>query len=179
MKSVWYYRDPDLPYFELKISRDGDISYKKHSHEEYSIGIVKKGSSSFWHEGRIHTVGPKTMVLIPPRMVHSCNPQKEEQWKYKMLFINAAWMRDFFRSKFIPEINYPIVSDIPDSEEIIRLDGLIAGLTVPVGPLEKEARLISFLEEHRRHWRGERLRQRRRDGFVAWPECFRQRWFRH
>jgi len=144
---VQFYRDADLPFFELKACGVSDISYKKHSHEEYSIGIVDNGKSSFWYEGKIVEVGSNTIVLIPPEMVHSCNPQKEEQWKYKMLFIDAAWMQNFLQSKAIHAFNHPIVKNISDCAVFNMMDSMIDSLTGHASPLEKEATIISVLEQ--------------------------------
>jgi AraC-like DNA-binding protein len=147
MPGVQFYRDAALPFFELKICDANRLCYKKHSHEEYSLGVIDAGSSSFWYEGKTMGVNPQTVVLIPPGLVHSCNPQPEEQWKYKMLFIEAGWMRRFLENRGIPAFCQPVVRDRVKTNSCQALDNMLSRLTVPASPLEKEAAVMAFFEQ--------------------------------
>jgi len=83
VNGVQFYRDKDLP-FEIKLSDTiSDLSYKKHSHEEYSLGVVNKGESSFWCEGEVTQIYQKTLVFIPHNIVHACNPNSDKPWNTK------------------------------------------------------------------------------------------------
>lgn len=143
---VQFYRDADLPYFELKQCDTSQLSYKKHAHEEYSLGIVDKGKSSFWYEGRSEEVSPQTIVFIPPDLVHSCNPQQEEQWKYNMLFINAAWIDRFMNREEKVLYQYPVVKNISDPEIFSMTNKMIENLIQNASPLEKEESIIAIFE---------------------------------
>lgn len=143
---VQFYRDTDLPYFELKQCDTSQLSYKKHAHEEYSLGIVDKGKSSFWYEGKSQEVSPKTIVFIPPDLVHSCNPQQEEQWKYNMLFINATWIDGFMNRKVKSLYPYPVVLNISDPEIFSMTNIMIENLIQNASPLEKEESIIAIFE---------------------------------
>lgn len=144
MNSVQFYRDADLPFFELKLCDANRLCYKKHSHEEYSLGIVDNGSSSFWHEGKITEVNPQTLVLIPPGMVHSCNPHRQSQWKYKMLFIEESWMQRFLESRGIPVFAQAVVRHMPAYNFV---NTMIDPLFCQVSPLEKEASIMDLIEQ--------------------------------
>ena len=146
-KGVQFYRDAHLPYFELKLCDTSQLSYKKHAHEEYSLGIVDKGKSSFWYEGKWEEVSPKTIVFIPPNLVHSCNPQQEDHWKYKMLFINTTWIHGFINSKDKPLFCNPIVEAISDHEIFSLTNKMIEDLTEHTSPLEKEESIIAIFEK--------------------------------
>jgi len=152
MNGVRFYRDMDLPYFELKECDTSQLSYKKHAHEEYSLGIVDKGKSSFWYEGKYEEVSPKTIVFIPPNLVHSCNPQQADHWKYKMLFINTSWIDGFINSKERPVFNYPIVKANSDDEIFNLTNKMIENLTRNVNPLEKEGSIIAIFEKMASHF---------------------------
>jgi AraC-like DNA-binding protein len=147
MNGVQFYRDVDLPYFELKECDTSQLSYKKHTHEEYSLGIVNKGKSSFWYEGKYEEVSPKTIVFIPPNLVHSCNPQQADHWKYKMLFINTAWIDDFMNSKERPLFNYPIVKANGNPEIFNLTNKMMEDLRKDVSPLEKEENIIAIFDK--------------------------------
>jgi AraC-like DNA-binding protein len=162
MKGVQFYRDKDLPYFELKTCDTSQLSYKKHAHEEYSLGIVDKGKSSFWYEGKWKEVSPKTIIFIPPDLVHSCNPQQEDQWKYKMLFINTTWIHGFMKSKEKPIYNGPFVKAISDYGIFNLTNKMLEDLTEHTSPLEKEASIITVFDKMTAHleWeKGKRLKK--------------------
>lgn len=141
-----FYCDKELPYFELKICDTSDLSYKKHAHEEYSLGIVDQGSSSFWYEGKVEEIGAKTMVFLPPNVVHSCNPIDQNLWKYKMLYINRDWMQGFIKSKSELPFNAPIVNDVSDCETFDLINKMMESLCSNASPLEKEAIILAVFD---------------------------------
>ncbi len=147
MTGVQFYRDVDLPFFELKICDANRLCYKKHSHEEYSLGVIDAGNSSFWYAGKTIGVDPQTIILIPPGLVHSCNPQPQAQWKYKMLFIEVGWMQRFLETRGIPAFCQPVVSNRVKANSCRSLDRMLASLTYPASPLEKEAGVMAFFEQ--------------------------------
>jgi AraC-like DNA-binding protein len=147
VQGVQFYRDKDLPYFELKVCDTSALSYKKHAHEEYSLGIVAKGKSSFWYDGKSVEVCPRTIVIIPPNLIHSCNPQRDDQWKYKMLFVNSKWIQGFMNSEGECLFDQPVVSDIGDYQTFSMVNKKIDSLTSNVSLLEKEASIIAVFEK--------------------------------
>ena len=74
MTGIGFYRDEALPFFELKLCQEYGVAYKKHAHEEYSLGLVVAGGSSFWCEGGHEDIAPQTMLLLPPGCMHACKP---------------------------------------------------------------------------------------------------------
>lgn len=147
MKGIEFYRDAKLP-FELKCSDTiSDLSYKKHSHEEYSLGIVNAGNSSFWCDGSSNQIGPQSLVFIPGEVVHACNPQQDGPWKYKMLYLQAKWVRDFFIARGKAEASVSLVKTLKERKRLEALNRLISQLAGPADRLEKETALVTLLEE--------------------------------
>lgn len=85
-------RDTDAPWWELRISTNSADCYRPHTHDEYSIGLVDAGQALFRHAGNTVKTRTGTVVMIGPRVVHSCNPVDIERWSYRMLFIRAGWL---------------------------------------------------------------------------------------
>jgi len=147
MNGVQFYRDEDLP-FEIKLSDTiSDLSYKKHSHEEYSLGIVNKGESSFWCEGKLTEIYQKTLVFIPNDIVHACNPNGDMPWKYKMIYVQPDWVKGFIESHGGGTIGYPIVKEISNNKAFGEINKRIDMLISSVSFLEKEAILLSIFEQ--------------------------------
>ncbi len=153
MKGVQFYRDIDLPYFELKECDTSRLSYKKHTHEEYSLGIVDKGRSIFWYEGKSEEVSPQTIIFIPPDLVHSCNPQQKDHWKYKMLFINMAWMDSFMGSKERTLLRHSIVKANAVPEFFTLTNKMMDDVRKDISPLEKEGSIITIFDKLFSHFK--------------------------
>lgn len=147
-EKVRFYRDRHLPFFELKHCSTGELSYRKHTHEEYSVGIVEQGKSFFWYGGKTSVIAPKTVVFLPPDLIHSCNPFYPGQWAYSMLFVNAAWVERFMNSHSNYIFNQPVIREAPVHEASFELNTLLETLSTDVIPLEKEASIMSFFERH-------------------------------
>lgn len=142
MSGTSFYRDPNTPFFELKLYDTSKFSYKKHFHEEYSLGLVDQGASRFWHEGGNIDVDPGSLVLIPPNALHACNPQSEGGWKYRMLFIHPQWVRNLAdRNGRPPEFLSPLIQYHRSYRAMV--DRMIVCLTGHGSPLEKEASALS------------------------------------
>ena len=87
------HRHPAAPWAELRVSVNTRDCYRAHAHAEFSVGIVDTGCATFHHPGGPQQVQAGSVVLIEPDVVHSCNPRPGNIWSYRMLFINADWLR--------------------------------------------------------------------------------------
>jgi len=144
---ICFYRDPYLPFFELKQCSTGGLSYRKHAHEEYSVGVVEQGRSFFWCAGQTTVLSPKTVVFLPPDSIHSCNPFHPERWAYTMLFVDAKWVQDFIISYKSCFWNRPIVKTAAGHKAVQASSMLLRSLRTDASPLEKEAMIAAFFEQ--------------------------------
>ena len=87
-----FYRHPQLPWVELRVSTQSPHHYRLHMHEEYSLGLVDQGHAIFTHAKGPHHLHVGSMVLIEPHAWHACNPTQITHWSYRMLYIQADWL---------------------------------------------------------------------------------------
>jgi AraC-like DNA-binding protein len=104
-----FWRDDALPFIEARCVEDGrKVCYAKHAHETFSIGAISNGHCSYLNGGKTDRVGAGAVVVMNPGEVHACNPIGEEQWGYRMFYIDVPWLRTIqddlggSRSCFIP-----------------------------------------------------------------------------
>ncbi|WP_447740215.1 AraC family transcriptional regulator [Pseudomonas laurentiana] len=89
--ALW--RDPALPHVESRRACHSRACYKAHSHPTFSIGAVDAGVSHFTGAGNgQECLTPGTLVLVPARRVHACNPEPGKAWSYQMLHVDANWL---------------------------------------------------------------------------------------
>jgi AraC-like DNA-binding protein len=87
------YRNPAVPWLELRVSTDSADCYRMHTHAEFSVGIVDEGEAIFHHPSGPQRVAPGTVVLIEPDVIHACNPVAQSVWSYRMLFVESGWVQ--------------------------------------------------------------------------------------
>ncbi len=143
MAGITYYRDADVPFFELKVCDAEHLSFKKHYHEEFSVGLVEKGASRIWHEGRQVEVLPGNLVLIPPGVFHACNPRDTANWQYKMLFVSPAWVDGLDEQTRGPALRQG-VRCLPGRAFARLMADTARSLMAPASPLAKESAVLAL-----------------------------------
>lgn len=113
MAGIDFYRDASVPFFELKVCKADHMAFKKHYHEEFSLGLVEEGASRVWHEGRQVEIFPASLVLIGPGVFHACNPRDKARWQYKMLFVQPAWVESLGQAAKVPVLREGGVRCLP------------------------------------------------------------------
>jgi AraC-like DNA-binding protein len=88
-----FWRDDALPFIEVRSVEDGrKVCYAKHSHETFSIGAISTGRCNYLNGGKTERIGAGTVVVMNPGDVHACNPVADEQWGYRMFYIDVPWL---------------------------------------------------------------------------------------
>ncbi len=142
MAEVRYYRDPELPVFEIKSCCSKVHASRKHAHDEFSIGVVVQGDSLVNGTGRDFTVTTGSIIIIPPEIVHQCNPENINKWQFEMLFLKKEWVFSWLDE--IPP-DFSISAKTLNSRDYARATRLFDLLRKEKYELEKEAFLITEL----------------------------------
>ena len=85
------WRDPVMPYAEFRATYHSTLAYKKHSHNELSIGYIESGQTLTHYQGKQWQLQQGDLVLIEPEKVHTCNPVTEQGRSYCMLYLDKHW----------------------------------------------------------------------------------------
>jgi AraC-like DNA-binding protein len=143
---IW--RDTALSHVEARSVEDGrELSYGKHFHEDFSIGIVAGGQSLYLNGREKETIGAGTVVVMNPGDAHSCNPTRAAPWAYRMLYLNTGWLGSIQQ-----ELGASRNQDFqPFSTTSTRRPALYAAinrlydvLTSSASPLEKEGACVGL-----------------------------------
>lgn len=73
---------------EYKAVRGFERAFVLHFHPEWSVALVRRGTSrarigSVWYD-----VAAGDVVLIPPYLPHVCNPDRRGHWSYDLLLVD-------------------------------------------------------------------------------------------
>lgn len=147
MQGIRYFLNNSNGDIEVKRCNNSIHSTKAHFHNEVSIGLIEKGCSKTEIGGSTYELTDRTFLIIPPNMVHKCNPYDYEQWSFRMLYINKEWFQSAFdieseKIKFsYREVNQNMFSNI------INLFDNIENKLIDVEDESKLLRYISVLNE--------------------------------
>ncbi|MCR2803913.1 AraC family transcriptional regulator [Paenibacillus soyae] len=145
MANVTFYRDEALPFLEAKHCQGSDLAYQKHFHEEYSIGLIRRGETQAWCDGLNWRVEAGRMISFPPLMMHACQPAEEADWTYDMLFVKPEW-KDRLELPHIDRLNIPFLLENVKNEVCGKLlANVVRSLSRSDSPLEKETALIELV----------------------------------
>lgn len=88
-----FWRATDYHNLELLSATYVTHQFARHYHETYAIGVIERGSYTFYHKGGMEIIHAGQIVLINPEEVHSGKPVDNNGWKYRMLYPNISLMR--------------------------------------------------------------------------------------
>ncbi len=128
------YRSCDaLPQLMIRTTYNSSKSYKAHSHASLSLGIIEAGQTCLSVRNRHIILNPGEMVLIPPHLVHACNPVQHLPRSYHMLYIDQQWCRDV-----LAEVHQQKVTHFTCETEPLSFIGKISSLPDVIRTLIKK-----------------------------------------
>jgi AraC-type DNA-binding domain-containing proteins len=143
MSGIKYYRDPKLPFFEIKSCDYGIHASRRHVHEEFSIGVVMQGTSLVQSTAQDFLVEQDSIIIIPPGAIHRCNPKDFHHWQFQMLYLQSSWVDSLLETK--PANLYIAVKKL-QTREFQRILRLFRWLRDDLPGLQKETQLITELQ---------------------------------
>lgn len=123
-EDVQFWRDPDLPGVELRLSTYREAVFRDHTHPTYSVGLIDEGSATFALLGREHRAIVGQVVVIGPGEPHSCRPDPDCVLGYRMFYLEPTWFTSSAEGP-IPEFTQPVIDDPEVFAEWSRLYELL------------------------------------------------------
>ena len=122
---------------EIKRCKGSLYDYKKHVHNELSLGYILSGSTELTLSGRTLHYEAGDGVIIPPLMPHRCAPNDIHDWEYIMLFIDPGYYENAVHFTQAKQLTGPEVGKLvrflgqlieerdPDALETVLLELLL------------------------------------------------------
>lgn len=94
--SLTYLKIGEASGIEIKMCKDEPHAYKKHIHEELSIGFIERGATNIQVNGIGYYMEAKQAIVISPFVSHKCQPVDSTNWEFTMIYINKNFYKDLF-----------------------------------------------------------------------------------
>ena len=75
---------------EVKSLVDPGRAFRKHLHDELFVAQVWGGTTHAWLDGREVDISGECLVVIPPGVVHACNPVPSSGWNYTLALLDPG-----------------------------------------------------------------------------------------
>ncbi|NDV27757.1 AraC family transcriptional regulator [Desulfovibrio sp. JC010] len=118
MREFNYTRHNDLTVLSAKFDK---FEYRKHSHEEYAIGVTLTGIQKYWLEGEMLQSGPGGVMLFHPEQLHDGCSGDKSGLEYVMSYIPRQLFEEVSGQKDVLKFSSPIIYDRKLAENIVRL----------------------------------------------------------
>ena len=115
-------------------------AYPKHTHDQWSLMLVDRGTIAYDLDHRAHGAAPEIVTLLPPGIAHDGVPVTEAGFRQRILYLDTSVLGEVLIGPAVdsPEIRDPLLRH--------RIDQLHSALGPHGESLEAESRL-GFLAE--------------------------------
>jgi AraC-like DNA-binding protein len=152
-RRVAVHAHPQLPGLALVDAHFVEQHFPKHSHDGYSIGVVRSGVNAFWHRGGQQHATAGSLCIVNPGEVHTGDTVTPQGWSYFNLLVPEALMQVSQAKLELPEqTTYFGQSVVPDAQAAIALEAFAQALLAQDSPLAVEHHWLALcsllLERH-------------------------------
>ena len=139
------FKNEQLPFLELRHS-NSNMHYKKHFHDTFSLGVNKRGESTYMNSEVVYTLKQNRLSIINPNTVHACNASTEVLNEYYMMYLDTVWCANIQNlindsvTAFTPVSTHMLENEEFYLEYVALCDYLFEEHSV----LDKEDSLINF-----------------------------------
>lgn len=102
-----------------------DFTYKKHSHQEYAMGVTLRGIQEYNLDGSSQLSYQNGVMLFNPEQAHDGRAHDEAGLDYIMLYIEPQLFLEVIEKKEIVRFSTPIVYDNKLKQRILSLSNAI------------------------------------------------------
>ncbi|MBN2086491.1 MAG: AraC family transcriptional regulator [Anaerolineales bacterium] len=148
MSNERFLKHPNLPFAEVRCSKNSGRRYKSHMHKTFSIGAIDRGEVIYQVEGKTAKLRPGSLALINPETLHSCNPAEYSKRSYYVLYLDPGWCLQVQQSLWQLEAFRPVDTILLEDNMIFRQ--FIDAMESLMGEgelLEKEQILVDLVEK--------------------------------
>lgn len=137
------HRSEHLSFLTIKTSDFRAYASRPHFHETLSVKIMAAGTTRVTLGKEVRLLGPGDYLVVPPRMVHFCEPDPEMPFSFINLYIDAVWGRGFF---FRGEDAFRVLEGRLSADALRELEALPGALRRSGEDPWASGEVLSFLE---------------------------------
>ncbi len=123
MESIEIFKEQDKPilwrsdtfsWIELLKAKFSTFEFKKHWHDELSIGIITDGLEGIHYRGTKYLLPKGSVIAINPSEIHTGFPAADSGWEYRMFYFDTSLLQAYLSEielSIIPCISKTVIND--------------------------------------------------------------------
>ncbi|MDD1783201.1 AraC family transcriptional regulator [Enterovibrio sp. ZSDZ35] len=65
-------------------------AFSRHTHEGYTVGVIRQGAQRFWRNGGYHVAPTNSIILVNADQIHDGHSASEGGWSYEAMYPTEA-----------------------------------------------------------------------------------------
>ncbi|KXF82437.1 AraC family transcriptional regulator [Enterovibrio coralii] len=65
-------------------------AFSRHTHEGYTVGVIREGAQRFWRNGSYHIAPTNSIILVNADQIHDGHSASEGGWSYEAMYPTEA-----------------------------------------------------------------------------------------
>lgn len=138
-RRVAVHAHPQLPGLSLVDAHFVEQHFPKHSHDGYSIGVVRSGVNAFWHRGGQQHASAGSLCIVNSGEVHTGDTVTPQGWSYFNLLVPEALLQASRAKLQLPvQTTYFGQSVVTDDQAAAAMMALAQSMLAQDSPLAVE-----------------------------------------
>ncbi|NGN97450.1 AraC family transcriptional regulator [Grimontia sp. S25] len=104
-------------------------AFSRHTHEGYTVGVIRKGAQRFWRTGGYHVAPASSIILVNADQVHDGHSATEGGWTYEAMYPTEAQFesvsKDLGLASKVPYFPFAVEEDPKLSNQLLMLFSLL------------------------------------------------------
>ncbi|MGF1769745.1 AraC family transcriptional regulator [Enterovibrio makurazakiensis] len=104
-------------------------AFSRHTHEGYTVGVIRHGAQRFWRNGGYHIAPTSSIILVNADQIHDGHSASEGGWTYEAMYPTEAQFdavtKDLGLASTTPYFPYAVEQDPKLSHQLLTLFSLL------------------------------------------------------
>ncbi|MEZ8143830.1 AraC family transcriptional regulator [Enterovibrio norvegicus FF-33] len=129
MEHAKFDASPLLGGLELLQATYEKQAFSRHTHEGYTVGVIRHGAQRFWRNGSYHVAPTSSIIMVNADQIHDGHSASEGGWAYEAMYpTNAQFQavtKDLGLASDVPYFPFAVEQDPKLANQLLTLFALL------------------------------------------------------
>ncbi|WP_394208927.1 AraC family ligand binding domain-containing protein [Enterovibrio calviensis] len=129
MEHAKFDASPLLGGLELLQATYEKQAFSRHTHEGYTVGVIRQGAQRFWRNGSYHVAPTSSIIMVNADQIHDGHSASEGGWAYEAMYPTKAQFqavtKDLGLASDIPYFPFAVEQDPKLANQLLTLFALL------------------------------------------------------
>lgn len=121
MEKAEYSHSPLLGGLEVLNATFEKQHFARHTHEGYTIGLIRRGAQRFWRSGARHIAPSNSVILVNADQVHDGHAAGDNGWSYDAIYPTVEQIHKVVGQRLAPHFPMAVSQNRQLAQQLARL----------------------------------------------------------